>query len=83
MGTRKELGGSLPVANVQALASTNSSDIPLQYLRPEFQSEEVLVDESLQIPTLDLSKLMLSDDDEMQKFHSACKDWGFFQVLIN
>ena len=79
MSIRKEFGGSLPVANVQALASNNSSDIPIQYLRLELQSEEVLVDESLQIPTIDMRKLMV-DDDEMEKLHFACKDWGFFQV---
>ena len=79
MSIRKEFGGSLPVANVQALASNNSSDIPIQYLMLELQSEEVLVDESLQIPTIDMRKLMV-DDDEMEKLHFACKDWGFFQV---
>ncbi|RVX00249.1 S-norcoclaurine synthase 1 [Vitis vinifera] len=70
MSIRKEFGGSLPVANVQALASNNSSDIPIQYLRLELQSEEVLVDESLQIPTIDMRKLMV-DDDEMEKLHFA------------
>ena len=79
MSIRKEFGGSLPVANVQALASNNSSDIPIQYLMLELQSEEVLVDESLHIPTIDMRKLMV-DDDEMEKLHFACKDWGFFQV---
>ena len=78
--TRKETGGSLPVANVQALASNNSGDIPIRYLRPDLQSEEVLVDESLQIPTIDMRKLMVDEDGEMEKFHFACKDWGFFQV---
>ena len=75
----RELGGSLPVANVQALASSNSGDIPLWYLRPELQSEEVLVDESLRIPTIDMRNLMV-EDDEMGKLQSACKEWGFFQV---
>lgn len=79
MSIRKEFGGSLPVANVQELASNNSGDIPIRYLRLELQSEEVLVDKSLQIPTIDMRKLMV-DDDEMEKLHFACKDWGFFQV---
>ena len=77
----RELGGSLPVANVQALASSCSGDIPLRYLRPELQSEEILVDDTVQIPTIDMRKLMVDDDDdEMGKLHSACKEWGFFQV---
>ena len=79
MSIRKEFGGSLPVANVQELASNNSGDIPIRHLRLELQSEEVLVDKSLQIPTIDMRKLMV-DDDEMEKLHFACKDWGFFQV---
>ena len=79
MSTRKDFGGSLPVANVQALASDNSGDIPIRYLRAELQSEEVLVDESPHIPIIDMRKLMV-DDNEMEKLHFACKDWGFFQV---
>ena len=75
----RELGGSIPVANVQALASSNSGDIPFRDHRSELQSEEVLVDESLQIPTIDMRKLMV-DDDEIGKLHLACKEWGFFQV---
>ena len=71
--------GSLPVANVQALASSYSGDVPLRYLRPELLSEEVLVDESLRIPTIDMRNLMV-EDDEMGKLQSACKEWGFFQV---
>ena len=83
---RRELGGSFPVANVQALASTYSGDIPLRFVRPELHSEQVLVDETLQIPTIDMRKLMVDDDDdddEMGKLHLACKEWGFFQVLIH
>ena len=58
----KELESSLPVENVQALASNNP-----------------LVDESLQIPIIDMRKLMV-EDDEMGKLHLACKEWGFFSV---
>ena len=75
----RELGGSVLVANVQALASSYSGDVPLRYLRPELLAEEVLVDESLPIPTIDMRKLLV-DDDEMGKLHLACKEWGFFQV---
>ncbi|RVX00242.1 S-norcoclaurine synthase 1 [Vitis vinifera] len=67
----RELGGSVLVANVQALASSYSGDVPLRYLRPELHAEEVLVDESLPIPTIDMRKLLV-DDDEMGKLHLAC-----------
>ncbi|XP_034708370.1 S-norcoclaurine synthase 1-like [Vitis riparia] len=76
----RELGGSVLVANVSALASSYSGDVPLRYLRPELHAEEVLVDESLPIPTIDMRKLLV-DDDEMGKLHLACKEWGFFQLI--
>ncbi|GMQ04427.1 hypothetical protein CsSME_00049850 [Camellia sinensis var. sinensis] len=87
--TRGEFGGSLPVENVQALASsviTNSSkDIPHRYLRPEVEFDQVSADESLQIPVIDMTKLLVNNDTdqayESAKLHSACKAWGFFQLM--
>ena len=55
-------------------------DTQLRQISPELRRKEVLVDESLQIPTIDMRKLMVEDDDEMAKLHFACKEWGFFQV---
>lgn len=82
---RSEYGGSIPVDNVQALASKDLKDIPIRYIRPEIESEEVLTDESLQIPVIDISKLAVAGkpgyDDELDKLHLACKNWGFFQVI--
>lgn len=85
-GRRKDLGGSLPVENVQALASKNTKDIPPRYLRPEVELDEFSVEDSLQIPIIDMSKLTensLAHDqnEELAKLRSACRDWGFFQVL--
>ncbi|KAJ0111917.1 hypothetical protein Patl1_01180 [Pistacia atlantica] len=74
-----DFGGSLPVENVQSLASNDLNHIPSRYIRPERQSEQVLIDESLQIPIIDMSKLV--DEDELMKLHLACKDWGFFQLI--
>ncbi|KAK1567775.1 hypothetical protein Q3G72_016499 [Acer saccharum] len=77
-----DYGGSLPVENVQALASNHSDGIPPRYIRPELESDEVLINSSLQIPVINMSKLVDNDDhDELAKLHSACKDWGFFQLL--
>ncbi|XP_023752820.1 S-norcoclaurine synthase 1 [Lactuca sativa] len=82
---RSEYGGSIPVDNVQALASKDLKDIPIRYIRPEIESEEVLTDESLQIPVIDISKLAVAGkpgyDDELDKLHLACKNWGFFQLI--
>ncbi|KAK8549577.1 hypothetical protein V6N13_073365 [Hibiscus sabdariffa] len=70
---------SLPVENVQTLASKNLKNIPSRYIRPEFESDVVSAEESLQIPVIDMSKL--DHDDEQTKLHFACKDWGFFQLI--
>ena len=76
------MSGSLPVENVQQLASKKLKDIPLRYIRPELHSDEVSTDESLQIPAVDFGKLDLGTDHESAKLHGACKEWGFFQVLL-
>ncbi|KAM5573304.1 S-norcoclaurine synthase 1 [Rosa sericea] len=82
---RKDLGGSLPVENVQALASNNLKDIPRRYLRPEAEIEQISIEDSLQIPVVDMDKLIgnipLFHDDELAKLHLACKEWGFFQLI--
>ncbi|CAI0418409.1 unnamed protein product [Linum tenue] len=76
----KEAGGSLPVPNVQQLASS-SNDVPIRYIRPELELERVSSDdEYVQVPVIDMSKLH-ADGDELAKLHSACRDWGFFQVI--
>ncbi|XVF51922.1 hypothetical protein PTKIN_Ptkin04bG0223200 [Pterospermum kingtungense] len=77
--SRDGLGGSLPVDNVQALASKNLKDIPSRYIRPEVEFDVVSIDESLEIPMIDMSRL--GDDDEQRKLHMACRDWGFFQLI--
>ncbi|KAI3681981.1 hypothetical protein L2E82_50291 [Cichorium intybus] len=85
MVNRPEYGGSIPVDNVQALASKDLKDIPIRYIRPEIESEEVLTDQSLQIPVIDISKLTVAGqpgyNDELAKLHVACKNWGFFQLI--
>lgn len=83
---RIDYGGSLPVENVQALASENLKEIPSRYVRPEAEFDQVSVeDHSLEIPTIDMSELLdekhpLSPPEELARLHSACRDWGFFQV---
>lgn len=78
-----ELGGSLPVENVQNLASNYIKEIPQRYIRPEIEVDEISVDDSLHIPVIDMDNLTTnysSYENEMMKLHQACKDWGFFQV---
>ncbi|KAG6636129.1 S-norcoclaurine synthase 1-like [Carya illinoinensis] len=83
---RVDYGGSLPVENVQALASNNLEEIPPRYLWPEMEYEEYCsIEENLHIPVIDLGKLIgnqfTSPEDELEKLHSACRDWGFFQLI--
>ncbi|KAK9106502.1 hypothetical protein Syun_022513 [Stephania yunnanensis] len=82
----REIGGSLPVENVQELASNKElNSVPDRYVRPELASDVVHVDDdSLKIPVIDLTRL--NDDQhfghlELAKLHHACEDWGFFQLI--
>ncbi|CAI9095465.1 OLC1v1031420C1 [Oldenlandia corymbosa var. corymbosa] len=78
------VGVSLPVENVQELASRNLEEIPHRYIRPEIRADEVSVDELSEIPVIDMSRLAAGNigyQTEMLKLHQACKDWGFFQLI--
>ena len=80
--------GSLPVANVQALAETcnNGVDepVPQRYLSKDPSAEEVVAadDSSHAIPVIDFRKLLdpESSEEECARLGSACHHWGFFQV---
>ncbi|CAI9095445.1 OLC1v1031399C1 [Oldenlandia corymbosa var. corymbosa] len=79
----KNIGVSLLVENVQQLASKALKEIPHRYIRPEIRTDEVSVNESSQIPVIDMSKLGTGNvgyQTEMSKLHQACKEWGFFQL---
>ncbi|CAI9095455.1 OLC1v1031409C1 [Oldenlandia corymbosa var. corymbosa] len=77
------IGVSLPVENVQELTSKNLKEIPHRYIRPELITDDVSVNDSSQIPVIDMSKLVAGNTEyqtEMSKLHQGCKDWGFFQL---
>ncbi|KAJ8625964.1 hypothetical protein MRB53_019271 [Persea americana] len=79
---RMELGGSLPVENVQDLAAKNLNEIPDRYVRPEI-SVDLIIDDDQEIPVIDLARLVdhQSSNDEIAKLHWACEEWGFFQLI--
>ncbi|CAN1173731.1 S-norcoclaurine synthase 1 [Linum perenne] len=84
--TDVELGGSIAVPNVQQLASeSKDGHVPIRYIRPELELDQVSTDGSHQIPVIDMIKLAGGGggdaDEQSTKLHSACKDWGFFQVI--
>ncbi|CAL1399406.1 unnamed protein product [Linum trigynum] len=77
-----EFGGSLAVPNVQQLASSSNDVVPVRYIRPELELERVSNDEySGRIPVIDIGKLVDGDEESAKLLHSACRDWGFFQVI--
>ena len=82
-----QLGASLPVANVQALAASKDlTEIPHRYVRSDADAADNFVytgDE--EIPVVDLRRLLgpATFEDETEKLKFACEEWGFFQVTPN
>ncbi|XP_051135476.1 protein SRG1-like [Andrographis paniculata] len=75
---------SLEVPSVQELAKKKLSAVPSRYIRrhqhpphPPSPAAAPLPE----IPVIDLQKLLCADDSELQRLHSACQEWGFFQVI--
>ncbi|XP_043689629.1 protein SRG1-like [Telopea speciosissima] len=77
-------GGSLAVPNVQELIKEPINTVPPRYIRPD-QDPPIISDTvSLPaVPIIDLQKLLSveSMDSELARLHSACQDWGFFQLI--
>ena len=85
-GRQAELGGSLKVDNVQALASADpaslNTEILKRYIRLEIEDESLDNDEG--IPVIDMQRLLDPNlsDGEANKLKFACEEWGFFQVSL-
>lgn len=73
---------SLPVPIVQSLAS-GAAGVPVRYVRTDADAVPVVLDPDLEIPTIDFGRLLDpgSSRQESLKLHSACQDWGFFQLM--
>ncbi|XP_057448038.1 protein SRG1-like [Lotus japonicus] len=78
-----EPGTSLLVPSVQELAKQHIAEVPKQYLHLNQDPINVVSNttSSTQVPIVDLKKLLSQDATELQKLHSACKEWGFFQLI--
>ncbi|CAJ2659492.1 unnamed protein product [Trifolium pratense] len=78
-------GTSLLVPSVQELAKDNKiSCVPQRYIQPQLEDSALFaVDTVLQIPVIDMHRLISEEfgSSELVKFHLACKDWGFFQLV--
>lgn len=79
-------GNSLLVPSVQELVKKEPIlSVPSRYVRPD--QDPIFLSDQLcfpQIPVVDLQKLISAEStaSELENLHSACKDWGFFQVHI-
>ncbi|KAK9120660.1 hypothetical protein Syun_018277 [Stephania yunnanensis] len=61
--------GSIPVPNVQYIATKELKEIPSRYIQPKSEIDRVSIDQGGE------------SGDQMATFHKACKDWGFFQKI--
>lgn len=74
---------SLKVPNVQELAKEKPSSVPSRYVRPD-PTKVTNGLSSQEIPVVDLQNLLNTHDtvnQELEKLHFACQEWGFFQVI--
>ncbi|KAJ0017231.1 hypothetical protein Pint_10111 [Pistacia integerrima] len=80
-----KLGRSLPVPSVQELVKKPLNTVPPHYVRRDLETPVIFNHTSLpEVPVIDMSKLISKDfmDSVLEKFHHACKEWGFFQSRI-
>ncbi|KAM0865216.1 hypothetical protein ACQ4PT_043434 [Festuca glaucescens] len=82
-----QVGSSLPVRNVQALAASGPDELTAdaieRYIQPDIDAHAVLAYHSNQVPVIDLGKLLNAEtmEAEAAKLRFACEEWGFFQVV--
>ena len=85
----RDLGGSLPVPNVQDLAAHPDHLTPAvlhRYLRPRPNTDEAAGagahDDKEGVPVVDLGRILDPElaEEEAAKLKFACEDWGFFQA---
>jgi hypothetical protein len=81
----ESLEWSLPVPSVQELATQKIDKVPLRYARDDLDQIVTTTpsNPSLRVPLIDMTKLVNPDfhERELQKLHSACQEWGVFQVF--
>lgn len=76
-----KLGGSLPVPIVQELAKRSPENVPSRYLRDDQQLISMIKSDDYDIPIINMESLFNGDEFELKKLDSACREWGFFQVI--
>ncbi|RZC52763.1 hypothetical protein C5167_021199 [Papaver somniferum] len=84
-----KLGGTLFVPSVQELAKQSLAEVPARYIRDDHDTlgnnvtATSMMDQS--VPVINLQKVLSPEpiigELELERLHSACKEWGFFQVV--
>ncbi|KAK1272468.1 S-norcoclaurine synthase 1 [Acorus gramineus] len=78
------IGPLKEITRDEALASMKMEEIPNRYIRPEIEAEPTIGDDvHPEISTVDLSGLLdeRSSEEESEKLHFACEEWGFFHLV--
>lgn len=70
------------IDDVQELRKFKPNIIPERFIRDiqERPTPATPLISSSDIPTIDLSKLLKGNKDEILQLTTACEEWGFFQV---
>ncbi|WVY94459.1 hypothetical protein V8G54_033547 [Vigna mungo] len=74
------------VLSVQELIKKPLTSVPQCYVRQQCHNEPTLFPDetsSQELPIISLRKLIHGEDTELEleKLNSACRDWGFFQLV--
>ncbi|KAK7412534.1 hypothetical protein VNO78_03998 [Psophocarpus tetragonolobus] len=71
--------------NIQEIIKNPLTSVPQRYIQLPYNEPSTLPDENLgqTLPTINLNRLIHGEDTqlELQKLNSACRDWGFFQLV--
>lgn len=82
---KMRLGKSVLVPSVQELAKGCLDTVPERYIQHNQDPPILGADDDefndLQVPIINMETLVIGDDLELEKLHSACKEWGFFQLI--
>ncbi|XVE51534.1 hypothetical protein DITRI_Ditri02bG0049700 [Diplodiscus trichospermus] len=76
-----QLSNSFSLISLQELVKEPIATIPQQYVRLDQQPDPSLPPMPIITPTIDMSQLVSGSDDELQKLHLTCKEWGLFQLV--
>ena len=74
-----------PVQSVQELIKEPIPAVPQPFILHDPQPPILSASTPLpQLPTVDMKQLIMSETagSELEKLHSTCKEWGFFQVSL-